>query len=129
MDKEQYFKMMEQELTSLQDLIKRKNNDYTAGGGPFDNFNVTAALDLADRRTGLLIRMVDKIQRLKTFIKKGELKVQGESAKDAARDIIGYSLILLGMLTEDEQAKPTTDGRNASVDARIEEIGKKLRGA
>lgn len=117
MTKEQYFELVDRELENIKEVIRRKGNDYTSGGHPFDNFNATAVLGLGDRRTGLLIRLVDKIQRLKTFVKKGELQVRGEGAKDAARDCIGYSLLLLGMLEEDEQnaksAVSETQGRDA----------------
>lgn len=96
-----YLALVDKELAAIRDVIERKNNDYTgASEDPFANFRVTEALGLSDARTGVLIRMVDKIQRLKTFIAKGELKVTGESAQDAARDIIGYSLVLLGMLEQ-----------------------------
>lgn len=101
MTKEEYLKLVERELDAIKDVIQRKNHDYTGGDAdPFANFKVTQHLGLSDARTGVLIRMVDKIQRLKTFIAKGELQVKGEGAQDAARDIIGYSLILLGLLED-----------------------------
>lgn len=107
MNKKQYSDLVDRELAAIKDVISRKNNDYTGGSdSAFANFEVTQALGLSDARTGVLIRMVDKIQRLKTFIAKGELKVKGESAQDAARDIIGYSLVLLGMLEEGAAAVP-----------------------
>lgn len=106
MNKKDYFELVDRELAAIKDTIHRKNNDYTGDADDaFANFKVTEALGLSDARTGLLIRMVDKIQRLKTFIAKGELKVKGESAQDAARDCIGYSLILLGMLEEGNSNK------------------------
>ena len=104
MKKEAYFSLVERELEAIKDTIKRKNNDYTGGADDaFANFKVTENLGLSDARTGVLIRMVDKIQRLKTFIAKGKLQVKGEGAQDAARDIIGYSLILLGMLGDEKE--------------------------
>lgn len=95
--------LVEKELESIKTIIQAKNADYTGGSDDaFANFKVTEHLGLSDARTGVLIRMVDKIQRVKSFIVKGELKVKDESATDAVRDIIGYSLILLGMLKEEE---------------------------
>ena len=99
MNKVEYLELVRKELKDLADLIERKNSDYTGGSDdPFANFKVTEQLGLSDARMGVLIRMVDKIQRLRSFIEKGELKVKDESAQDAARDICGYSLILIGML-------------------------------
>jgi hypothetical protein len=105
MNKQQYMDLVDRELNAIKDVIQRKNADYTGGADdPFANFRVTEALGLADARTGVLVRMVDKIQRVKSFIAKGKLEVKDESVQDAARDIIGYSLILLGLL------EPVTDG-------------------
>lgn len=105
MTKQQYMALVTTELGNLVKLIEAKNNDYTAGSeDPFANFKITEVLELGSAETGLLIRMVDKIQRVKSFIKKGELKVQNESAADAARDIIGYSLILIGLMKDRETA-------------------------
>lgn len=122
MNREEYLALVDRELKSIKDIVERKNNDYTAGGGPFDNFEVTEKLGLSDKRTGLLIRMVDKIQRLKTFIAKGELKVKGESAQDAARDIIGYSLILLGMLEDSAMAEQKPDPLTEELAERSKQV-------
>ena len=58
-------------------------------------------LGIASAEQGVLLRMLDKIQRLKSFYTTGELKVKSESHVDALRDIIGYSLILIGLSKED----------------------------
>ena len=54
--------------------------------------------------TGVCIRMQDKIQRAKAFCKDGQLKVNtsGDQSKDIFRDLIGYSLIAIGMLERAE---------------------------
>lgn len=116
--------MVNQELAKLIKIIEAKNSDYTAGSDdPFANFRLTETLELGTAETGLLIRMVDKIQRVKSFIQQGELKVQNESAADAARDIIGYSLILIGLMHDRQQQKhndyvhslPTRGGQSGAV--------------
>lgn len=110
MNSEQYLEFAEKEMKDLLDVLRRKNSDYCAGSNDaFSNFKVTEKLGLADAEIGLLIRMVDKIQRVKSFLTKGKLEVQNEGVQDAARDIIGYSLLLLGMLSERE-------GKNESKD-------------
>lgn len=101
MSREEYQEFLEATLNRLKEVMRQKNADYTGGdNSPFANFKVSEHLGLADAKTGLLIRMVDKIQRLKTFIAKGELQVEGEGAEDAALDIVGYGLLLLGMLED-----------------------------
>ena len=48
----------------------------------------------------LVVRCLDKVQRVKSFTKQGILQVEGEGVEDAFKDIIGYSLLALGMLEE-----------------------------
>ncbi len=103
MKREDFLCLAERELHGMLTVIKQKNHDYTgADDDALANFKITEKLGLSDARTGLLIRMVDKIQRLRTYIAKGQLQVPGEGAKDAARDCIGYSLLLIAMLEEQE---------------------------
>ena len=102
MDKEQYLAFIETTLDEIQELIRQKNNDYTGGetdSDPFANFRQSADFGV-DPLVGLAIRMGDKFQRVKTFARDGKLAVGGEGIEDAFRDLIGYSLIALGMLEE-----------------------------
>ena len=53
---------------------------------------------------GLSVRMADKFQRLKAFCRDGKLSVNdhGDTARDIFRDLVGYSLIAIGMLERDK---------------------------
>lgn len=109
MTNEEYFKLVDSELERIKTIIKAKNADYTGGSSdPFANFRASEGMNLADAEIGLLIRICDKIQRVNSFVKKGSLQVKDESAQDAARDIIGYALCLLGLL-EERKSKPLID--------------------
>lgn len=104
MNKKEYAELVERELSLIKDIVQRKNNDYTGtDGSAFANFESTPKL--ASPFAGVLIRMGDKMKRLETYATTGSLAVVGEGAEDAARDVIGYSLILLGMLA-DAKNKP-----------------------
>lgn len=85
-----------------QSIMHKKNHDYTGGSGdPYANFRGAEYLGLHPA-TGLLLRMQDKLQRIRTFAERGELKVDGEGLKDAVIDCINYSILVYGLLTEDE---------------------------
>lgn len=99
---EEYFEFVREEFERLLEIIKAKNSDYTNGAGPFANFEGAEEFGI-DRLKGLFLRMSDKWQRIKSFAKQGGLKVKGESIKDALRDNIGYSLLALAMVEEDER--------------------------
>ena len=81
------------------------NSDYTGGKGcdnPFANFDGSTEFGI-DPLVGVALRMQDKFQRLKAFCKDGELSLntKGDSIRDIYRDLIGYSLISLGMIDRD----------------------------
>ena len=110
--------LVDRELNALKEVIKQKNHDYTGGDdNPFANFEDTGGL--ASPLAGVLLRMGDKMQRLRAFAKKGKLEVVGEGAKDAALDMIGYSLIVIGLL-EKETTKPQSNKRELTL-----EVGKR----
>ncbi len=99
MSKEEYLFFVEQTFYDMQELIKKKNTDYTAGGGPFANFEESLSYGV-DPLVGLSVRVGDKIQRLKSFCQSGKLEVENEGVEDIFKDLIGYSCIALGMLKE-----------------------------
>ena len=92
--------------TKLRTILEAKNSDYAQssdGGDPFANFTACEKLDLCHAEVGLLIRMLDKWQRLKTLAKIGKLSVKGESGVDACFDLMGYSFLMLALLKYKEQ--------------------------
>ena len=92
-----------------EDLMNKKNHDYTSGSGdPFANFRGSSYLGIHPG-IGVMLRMQDKMQRVKTFVEKGELKVKGESVKDAAIDLINYTVLLYGLITEAQPEDAATD--------------------
>ena len=84
------------------ELMKKKNHDYSGkvGDKPFANFERTEAMGICSTESGVLVRMVDKISRLSTFIDSGELKVDNETYHDAIVDIINYCILLSGIVKE-----------------------------
>ena len=84
------------------ELTAGKNRDYTGGDtcdNPFANFDASTDFGVQPL-TGICIRMQDKFQRAKAFCADGSLSINsdGDKAKDIFRDLIGYSLIAIGML-------------------------------
>ena len=100
MDRERLLAIHDEVCSDAKRIMDRKNHDYSGGGGPFDNFRGASALGV-DPKLGLLLRVMDKLMRVKTFIAKGELKVQGEGVDDAIKDVVNYMVLLKGMIEED----------------------------
>jgi len=102
--KETFRQFREETFAELNDLIDRKNDDYTAGGSCFANFEICEQIGI-DRLQGLTIRFLDKVQRLKSYAKSGRLSVADEGIEDVFKDFIGYSFLALGMLHEDRDVE------------------------
>ena len=75
-------------------IMQAKNHDYSGGDGdPLSNFRMSTRLGISVGQ-GIALRMFDKHQRIRTFIEKGQLKVKGESVRDAVLDCINYTILL-----------------------------------
>lgn len=72
-----------EELTAL---YERKNHDY---GGSFHKSYLEYGLVMA------LIRLEDKLNRLKSLVKNGEAKVTEESVRDTLMDLANYSIMTI----------------------------------
>lgn len=104
---EEIIKMLEETTNDLKQTLKKKSSDYTGGEkskDPFANFRATEILDI-DPIVGIMMRIMDKIQRVRSFVNDGELKVPNESVYDAFDDIIGYTILAKAMIKEKRASK------------------------
>jgi hypothetical protein len=85
------------------DIMSAKNHDYRGGSNsdPFANFRGSVSLGIKPI-IGILLRMQDKMMRIKTFAEKGQLKVKGEGIDDALYDLINYSVLIKGIIEMDK---------------------------
>lgn len=90
-------------LKQIGDLHDKKQKDYGSDSDPFANVRASAEFG-AKPWVGALIRLNDKIHRLKQFSKKGTLA--NESAEDSMLDIAVYALIALILYREESEGKP-----------------------
>lgn len=98
MTKEEYFKFSEEFFNSCTEISKKKNADYTGGSeDPFSNFT-SVGKDWTE--IGFYTRMMDKMSRLKSFIKNGALQVEDESITDTLRDLANYSSLLAAYIKQ-----------------------------
>lgn len=97
----------EETTSKCRNIMKAKNNDYTGGKAAddvFANFRSSVILGVHPV-TGIMMRVMDKIQRIKTFTNDGKLSVSGESVDDACEDIINYAILAKAMLKQEREAK------------------------
>ena len=86
-----------EELEQLGLLHDKKQQDYGTTEDPFANVRASEEFGVPAWQ-GCLIRMNDKVSRLKTFCKKGTLSNEG--VEDSLRDLAVYSLIALVLFRE-----------------------------
>lgn len=104
-DKDWWDAFRQAEVDAILSLTAQKNSDYTGGekcDNPFANFDASVAFGV-DPLTGICVRMQDKFQRARALCRDGKITfdVEGDTAKDIFRDLIGYSLIAIGMIERD----------------------------
>jgi hypothetical protein len=97
---EELFELHDELTTRAKKIMEGKNHDYgQQHRDPFANFRGAKFIGL-DEEKGLLLRVMDKIQRQNAFIEKGILLVKNEGIEDTCIDIINYQVLLLGLIRE-----------------------------
>ena len=107
MTTEELLELHEKTCETCRDIMRQKNNDYTGGKtsqDPFATFNASSVLGMNPVQ-GLLLRVIDKIQRIRSFTNDKELKVANESVEDACDDIVNYAILAKAMLKEQRASK------------------------
>ena len=106
MNRPQLLELHDELCSRAKAIMEAKNHDYAGADGesPFANFEAVQHLGIIERKKGLLIRMLDKYQRIKTFCETGKLMVPGEGFEDAILDLINYEILFAGMAREDMEA-------------------------
>lgn len=89
-------------IADIAELHSKKSRDYGAPGDPFANFHVAEEIGL---EAWLLAsaRMMDKVSRVKTFIRERELANEG--FEDALDDLASYALIVKALWEEAKRVR------------------------
>jgi hypothetical protein len=109
MNRTELLQLHDETCKNARSIMEAKNNDYAGGkdaSDPFANFKMAASIGVHPV-TGLLLRMMDKIQRIRTFTADGGLAVSSESVDDACDDIVNYAILCKGLLREERASKDT----------------------
>lgn len=83
-------------------VMRLKNSDYANSTDPYANFRSAEMFGLHPA-TGILLRIMDKIQRINAYIKKGKLAVENEPVEDALDDTINYCILMKGLFADERE--------------------------
>lgn len=111
MRSEELFKIHEQICNEALELMKKKNHDYAgkSGNDPFANFTRAEAMGITTTEKGMLVRMLDKMSRLSSFMDAKEFKVQDEKLEDTIKDMINYSILLYAYMQDKNETASYAD--------------------
>lgn len=93
MNRKQWLTKLKQLHNEEYRLCEQKNQDYSSDSDPFANFRMFGEL-------GFLVRMSDKLSRLKQYIERGKLSVEDETVVDSLQDLSNYANLLIGYLED-----------------------------
>jgi len=89
-------------------LMEAKAHDYSGDEDCNKNIKACETMGVTDAETGLLIRMLDKLQRL-ISLNKATAMVKDESKRDTLHDLRNYAAIYIHLMEEDERSRKETD--------------------
>lgn len=124
MTKKEYLQFHRECCERMMSITQAKNADYTGDGDdPFANFSRVEAMGITDTCRGFLVRMLDKVSRITSFVQKGVLQVKDESVEDTLLDLANYCILLAGHIRSTKDKAPMPDNRaqaNAAATAEWE---------
>lgn len=95
--RQQYLEQFTQNMLTAVEITKRKGQDYSPGDDPYKNFRLCGHICGVDVPNGILVRISDKLSRIKALIDRPgyEAAVADEKLTDTIADLMVYSNILL----------------------------------
>ena len=112
MDRDELIKYHEKICEEARELMRAKNHDYAGENtsNPWMNFERSELMGLCKTEQAFMVRILDKISRLITFIDAGQLAVKGEGVHDSIVDIINY-MVLFSACCKEKEGKSAFQGR------------------
>ena len=81
-------------LDELKMLHDAKNHDYATAKNPYKNLEGVARIGIEPWR-GIVIRLMDKFERVEQYCTNGELAIKSEGMEDTFKDIAVYSTLAM----------------------------------
>ena len=100
-------KDIEDIIEELAEIRAKKGHDYSCAEDTLENLRGFGW-------QGVLVRLGDKFNRLKTFVAKGVTQVEDESIEDTMLDHINYSLFQLIMYREEKARRQEKEVKDDS---------------
>lgn len=95
MNKKEFLEYHKKSCEHLINLTQKKNKDYSGNNeNPFFNYEAIEKLNVSTVEQGFLVRMLDKYNRINSFVIQGILEVEDEKVEDTLFDLANYSIMM-----------------------------------
>jgi len=88
-------------LDELKMLHDAKNHDYATAENPYKNLEGVSKIGIEPWR-GIVIRLMDKFERVQQYCVNGELAIKSEGMEDTFKDIAVYSTLAMILFRKDQ---------------------------
>ena len=89
-------------LDELKMLHDAKNHDYATADNPYQNLEGVSKIGIEPWR-GIVIRLMDKFERVQQYCVNGELAIKSEGLEDTFKDIAVYSTLAMILFRKDQE--------------------------
>lgn len=95
MNREEFLEYHKNVCDKLHLLTIKKNGDYSGGNiNPFFNYESVERNEVTSTEIGFMTRIMDKYNRINSFIKQGFFNVEDEKIEDTCLDAANYFIML-----------------------------------
>ena len=102
-------------LDELKMLHDAKNHDYATAENPYKNLEGVSRIGIEPWR-GIVIRLMDKFERVEQYCTNGELAIKSEGMEDTFKDIAVYSTLAMILFRKSENLKELQGKKWTPVD-------------
>ena len=89
-------------LDELKMLHDAKNHDYATAENPYKNLEGVERIGIEAWR-GIVIRLMDKFERVEQYCTNGELAIKSEGMEDTFKDIAVYSTLAMILFRKEQE--------------------------
>ena len=113
-------------LDELKMLHDAKNHDYATAENPYKNLEGVSRIGIEPWR-GIVIRLMDKFERVEQYCTNGELAIKSEGMEDTLKDIAVYSTLAMILFRKEQKQVESYDvdrdgGLGISLTARLDQM-------
>ena len=113
-------------LDELEMLHDAKNHDYATAENPYKNLEGVERIGIEAWR-GIVIRLMDKFERVEQYCTNGELAIKSEGMEDTFKDIAVYSTLAMILFRKEQKQVESYDvdrdgGLGISLTARLNQM-------